>query len=495
MKQGVLLKQGVLFFGLFTAFALFNGFHSNSASAKNEWTQFRGPGGSGVAVNADPPIEFGPDQNMKWKTALPSGLSSPVIWENKIFLTGFKDNKLETLCISRDSGEVLWTKTAPAETIERCHPQSSPAASTAVVDEKHVYVYFGSFGLLCYDHDGNEKWQHPVSTPMNMHGTATSPIIYNDLIYLMHDSMNGDSYMLAVNKNNGEEAWKTKRAVFNPNWSTPVVWQQEHGDELIVLGGGMVQAYDPISGKELWKIGGFGAPIPIPIIGDGVLYASTVSATEADTNVTAFTWDYHKKYDKNSDGKVEKDEIPADDMIALDPDMPDQVMPTREMISWMDENKDNAMSKEEFQGFMDMILMNVRSSIQAVKPGVKTGSEQDHIAWKYERSIPYMPSCLYYDGMIYMAKDGGIVTCLDAKTGNEVYRKRVSEGNYSSSPVAAGDRIYISSQEGVVTVFQTGKDPKVLAKNALAESIQTTPAIVDNTLYVRTQNHLYAFQN
>lgn len=489
------MKNCFIPFVIFTVVNVGMVLNAGELRAANSWTQFRGPGGSGVAADANPPVEFGEEKNMKWKIELPSGLSSPVVWGDKIFLTGFKDNKLQTLCINRESGDVLWTKTAPAETIERHHPQSSPAASTAVVDGNHVYVYFGSFGLLCYDHDGNEKWQHPVPTPMNMHGTATSPIVYKDLVYLMHDSMNGDSYILAVNKNNGEEAWKTKRAVFNPNWSTPVVWQQEHGDELIVLGGGMVQAYNPINGKELWKIGGFGAPVPIPIIGDGVLYASTVSATDVDVKVSAFTWDYHKKFDKNSDGKVETEEIPEEDMIALDKDLPDQAMPTRSIIQWVDKNSDSAMSQEEFQGFMDLTLMNVRSSIQAVKPGVKAGSEQNHIAWKFERSIPYMPSCLFYDGMIYMAKDGGIVTCLNAKTGEEVYRKRVSEGNYSSSPVAANDRIYISSQQGVVTVFQTGAEPTVLAKNELGESIQSTPAIAGDTLYVRTKNHLYAFDN
>jgi outer membrane protein assembly factor BamB len=460
---------------------------------ESNWTQFRGPSGGGIAEGSNPPSEFGPEKNMQWKTELVFGLSSPVVWDSKIFVTGYTGEELQTICINRSNGEILWSKTAPAETIERTHPTSSPAASTPVVDADHVYVYFGSFGLLCYDHDGSEKWQHPVSTPVNMHGTATSPIVYKEFVYLMHDSMNGDSFMLAVNKNTGDEAWKTKRAVVNPNWSSPVIWNTENGDELIMLGGGKLQAYDPMNGKELWAITGFGAPIPVPIIGDGVLFASTVSATEIDSKVSPFTWDYYVKFDKDNNGIVKAEEIPEDDMIAMDSDLPDQTMPSREIISWLDENRDNAMSQEEFQAFMDLILMNVRSSIQAIKPGVTAENAQNQVAWKYERSIPYMPSSLFYDGIIYLAKDGGIVTALDAKTGDEVYRKRVGKGNYSSSPVAADDRIYISSQEGIVTVFQTGKEPKVIAENDLGEPVQTTPAIVGDTIYIRTQNHLYAF--
>lgn len=465
------------------------------SAPENYWTQFRGMKGGGVAENSKPPAEFSADKNVKWKTELISGLSSPVIWNDKIFLTGFNDNQLETICIGRSNGDILWSKTAPAKTIERTHPTSSPAASTPVVDGDHVYVYFGSFGLLCYDHNGNEQWQHPISTPMNMHGTATSPILYKDNVYLMHDSMNGDSFMLAVNRKTGDEAWKTKRAVLNPNWSSPVIWNTENGDELIVLGGGKLQAYDPMTGKELWSIAGFGAPIPVPIIGDGMLYASTVSATEVDTQVSVFTWDYYVKFDQNNDGKVEADEIPDDDMIAMDKDLPDQTMQSESIISWLDKDNDKAMTQEEFQNFMDLIMMNVRSSIKAIKPGVKANNTEDHVAWKYERSIPYMPSCLYHDGIIYMAKDGGIVTALNANTGKEIYRKRIGQGNYSSSPVLANGQIYISSQEGLVTVFQAGKEPKKIAENNLGERIATTPAIMEDTIYIRTENHLYAFAN
>ncbi|MBZ0257405.1 PQQ-like beta-propeller repeat protein, partial [bacterium] len=207
-----------------------------SADAKSQWDRFRGPNGSGVAVDANPPIEFGPDKNLKWKIEIPKGESSPVMWDDHIYITGIEGTSLITFCINRESGDVIWKQSYKAEKLEPHHPQNSPASSSPAVDSENVYIYFGSYGVLCYDHDGNEVWTSPVRTPLNMHGTATSPILYKDLIYLIHDSLDGDSYILALNKKDGSEAWKTKREVYNPNWSTPLLWSKKTGDELIVLG-------------------------------------------------------------------------------------------------------------------------------------------------------------------------------------------------------------------------------------------------------------------
>ncbi len=459
--------------------------------AETQWNQFRGPNGSGIAKNANPPVEFGPEQNVQWKIELPSGHSSPVIWNGKLFITGIHNETFETICINRSNGEIIWKAASPKVKIEPHHSDNSPASSTPFADEDDVYVYFGSYGLLCYDHDGNDVWNHPVKTPMNMHGTATSPIVYKDHVYLIHDSMDGDSYLLAVNKNTGDEVWKAKRNVFNPNWSSPVIWRNGDRDEVVILGGGTLKAYDPATGTELWTLEEFGVPIPVPFVGGGYLYTSTVSGTEAGMNNSPMRWEYYTDYDKNNDGLIQAMEIPEDHTILMDPDQPESKMPARGIIGWMDRNKDEAMSKEEFDQFARLTMMDVRSSIQAITPG----EDKPEVAWKYERSIPYMPSSLYLDGYIYMAKGGGVVTCLDAKTGEQIYRKRVGKGNYSASPVAADGRIYISSQEGLVTVFEAGKEPTVLANNELSEKINATPAIVEDTLYLRTETHLYAFSN
>src|SRR5882672_10810337 len=138
--------------------ALFCGATACSA-ADAHWPQFRGPGGLGVASNANPPIHFGPQSNVVWKIALPSGHSSPIIWGNRIFLTAYSEAKLETLCLDRLNGRILWRQPAPAEKIEPTHRISNPAASTPATDGERVFVYFGSFGLLAYDVAGKEQWR------------------------------------------------------------------------------------------------------------------------------------------------------------------------------------------------------------------------------------------------------------------------------------------------------------------------------------------------
>ncbi len=462
-----------------------------AVNANSQWDRFRGPNGSGVAENANPPIEFGADKNLRWKAELPKGQSSPVMWGDKIFITGFEESSLITICINRKTGAPIWKKAFAVDKAEPHHPQNSPASSSPAVDENMVYIYFGSFGMLCYDHHGNQVWTTPVRTPMNMHGTATSPVLYKNFVYLIHDSLDGDSYLLALNKKDGTEAWKAKREVYNPNWSTPLLWSKDSGDELIVLGGGRLTSYDPLSGNQLWTVDGFGAAIPIPIVGSDYLLASTLSATESDSKVNYFSWDYYVQFDKNGDKLVTAEEIPNDVMIVMDPDLPEGKMLAEGVILWVDRDKSNSMSEDELTNFITMVSLNVRSSIKAVK---SDGKGKNEVVWTYERSIPYMPSCIYVDGLVYLCKAGGVVTCLDAKTGEEVYRKRLGvKENYSASPVSANGRIYISSQGGKITSFTTGAEPDVLGANELGEGVFATPMIAGEALFVRTESALWAF--
>src|SRR5262245_6209214 len=133
----------------------FVGVATNSGEVR--WPQFRGPNSSGLG-DATPPVHFGPDQNVRWKVAVGPGLSSPVIWEDRIFLTEFDQAKrqLSTLCIDRRTGKILWRRSVAPEQIEQVHELSSPAGATPVADGERVYVYFGSYGLVAYDFDGNQ---------------------------------------------------------------------------------------------------------------------------------------------------------------------------------------------------------------------------------------------------------------------------------------------------------------------------------------------------
>src|SRR6516162_6283084 len=241
------------------------------------WPQFRGPNSSGLG-EGKPPVEFGPDQNVLWKTAVGAGLSSPIIWEGRIFLTEFDRAKkqLATLCIDRGTGKILGRRTVAPEQIEKVHAISSPAAATPATDGERVYVYFGSYGLVCYDLDGNQKWERRLPLAENHYGAAASPIVAGDFLVLNHQGK--ESYLLGVNRRDGQTVWRTDRSLFRYGWSTPVHWRHDEIDEIVVLGGDFepnqrLMAYDLATGAERWWVAGL-PPCgkSTPVIGGGLLF-------------------------------------------------------------------------------------------------------------------------------------------------------------------------------------------------------------------------------
>jgi len=199
---------------------------SLASDAPAQWPRFRGPDGLGIATTGSPPIHFGPTTNVLWKVPLPSGHSSPCIWGERIFLTGLENGKLMSFCLERGTGRRLWQREVPAEKVESTHKLSNPACPTATADAERVYVYFGSFGLLSYDHDGNEQWYHQLPPPIVEFGTGPSPILAGNLLILICDQDVG-SYLLAVDRRTGKTAWQTDRSEFRRSFATPFVWRHD----------------------------------------------------------------------------------------------------------------------------------------------------------------------------------------------------------------------------------------------------------------------------
>ncbi len=405
------------------------------------WPQFRGPNSSGVGEGR-PPVRFGPGQKVLWKAAVGSGLSSPIVWEGRIFLTEFdRTNKqLATVCIDRRTGKILWRRTVAAGEIEKVHEISSPAAPTPATDGERVYVYFGSYGLVCYDLDGKQQWEMRLPLPENPYGAVASPIVAGELLVLNHQGK--DSYLLGVNRRDGRTVWKTDRSLFQYGWSTPVHWRHDGIDEIVVLGGDFkpnqrLMAYNLADGAERWWVGGL-PPCgkSTPVVGGGLLFFA------------------------------------APDII---------LEPAAER-----KNPDRA---EQFYA-------NNAARVTAVRPGGKGEVSETNIAWSERKGVPGVPSPLYYDGRLYSFLNGGIVYCRVAKTGKLVYSGRLEvPGYYYSSPVAADHKVYIASAEGVVVVLDAGEELKILARNKLDGAILATPALVDGKIYVRTESHLYALGN
>lgn len=403
------------------------------------WSQFRGPNSSGIG-DGKPPVQFGVNDNVLWKVPVGSGISSPVIWGNYIFYTEFEKaaKQFSTVCIDRRNGKPVWRKTVTAHEVERVHEISNPAAPTPVTDGERVYVYFGSYGLLAYDMAGKLVWERTLPVPQNHYGAVSSPIIAGAFLIFHHHGK--EAYLAALNPRTGDTVWKTDRSQFQYGWSTPVHWRHDGIDEILVLGGDFkpnqrLMAYNLFDGKERWWIGGL-PPCgkSTPVVGGGMVYFAA----------------------------------------------PDIILEA----AAVKKNPDRAAQLYE----------NNQSRVAAVKPGGKGEVNATHVAWSEHRGTPGVPSPLYYKGQVYSFLNGGIVYARDATNGSLVFNGRIGEiSDYYSSPIAADNRIYISSAEGTVVVLEAGRELKVLARNKLDSAIMATPALADNTIYVRTASYLYAF--
>jgi outer membrane protein assembly factor BamB len=405
------------------------------------WPQFRGPNSSGIG-EGKPPVTFGPNENVLWKTAVGAGISSPIVWEERVFLTEFEPTpkQLSTLCIDRRTGQILWRRSVTPERIEKVHAISSPAAATPATDGERVYVYFGSYGLVCYDLDGNQKWEKRLPLPQNIYGAAASPIVAGEFLVLNHQGK--PPYLIALNRKDGSTVWKTDRKKTPFGWSTPVHWRHDGIDEIVVLGGDFqpnqrLMAYNLADGAERWWLAGL-PPCgkSTPVIGDGLLFFAA----------------------------------------------PDIILET-------------AAEQKNPEGAARFYAKNA-ARVTAVRPGGQGEIDQAHIAWSEKKGVPGVPSPLYYNGRLYTFKNEGLVFCRAAKTGELFYSGRLgASGYYYSSPVAADEKIYIASQEGVVVVLDGGDKLHILARNRLDGAILATPALADGNIYVRTENSLYAFAN
>ena len=219
-----------------------------------QWNQFRGPNGSGVMNQCQPPLQIDV-AHATWTVALPPGHSSPVLSDSQLFLTAIDGERLITMAFDKASGNLAWRKEAPKTLIEKVHQTNSPAASTPWVDAERVVVYFGSFGLLCYDHEGTLLWQKPIPTPRSLYGMSTSPIAFEDSIILVLDNENklpdselSQSKVIAVDVRTGDLRWEAPRPLLRSGWSTPMIWSHPGGKDLVVLGHRRLCAYNPSTG-------------------------------------------------------------------------------------------------------------------------------------------------------------------------------------------------------------------------------------------------------
>jgi outer membrane protein assembly factor BamB len=450
------------------------------------WPRFRGPGGSGVADGQKPPIKFGPDKNVKWKIAVPSGMSSPIVAGDKVIITALEGGKLYTIAYNRADGKEVWRAQAPAKKLEPHHKtESSPAVSTPATDGKRIVSYFGSCGLFCYDLAGKELWRFelPMAVMWGKFGSAVSPVLEDDLVVLLRDTSK-DAKILGVDARTGTLKWEKKRQ--SPlSYGTPVVWDTPAGKQVVAPGHGRLISYDLKTGDEKWFVAGMPSGcVSSPVAADGLLFFAGGSPGDPTDDFKMPTFDQLlKQLDKDGDGAISREEAAKS--------------PLKDFFDHQDINGDGKITRDEWDAIMKFMSEGQNSAF-AVKPGGRGDVTTSHVLWKKKKGLPYVPSAIVYRGQYVMVKDGGLVTAYDARTGKVVYQQEraAAEGRYNASPVAANGYIYLAGfEDGIVTVLKAGgQAPEVVARNpGLGERVSATPAIADDTLYIRAAGHLYAF--
>ena len=241
----------------------------------DDWPGWRGPEGSGHSRESSLPTQWDA-KSVMWKIALPGeGQSSPVIWDDRIFLTAAleKGKKRVVLCVDRKKGTILWQQEAWSGPPEKSHVMNGWASATCATDGERVIAFFGKGGLHCYDTLGKKLWSRDLGAFPGPWGTSACPLIVGDLVIQNGDST-GDSFLIAVNKKTGADVWKTPRAECpKGGWSSPVLVDAGKRKEVVLNGESMVVGYDPDSGKTLWhckSFNGRGEPTVAP--GNGLVY-------------------------------------------------------------------------------------------------------------------------------------------------------------------------------------------------------------------------------
>jgi outer membrane protein assembly factor BamB len=475
------------------------------AQTTTDWPQFRGPNSTGIADRSNPPTEFGPAKALAWKTPVPEGHSSPCIWGNRIFLTAVDkpERKLEVIALDRSNGRIVWRQSVTASELEQPHAISNPASTTAAADGKRVYAYFGSYGLVAYEWDGKPAWETRLPMSTAIFGTGASPVIASDLVLINRD-YRPKPELLAFSRSDGKLAWTatlppSRQGGPQTSHATPVIWK----DEVILHRAGGISAHSLKDGSLRWWIQLSSSGTSTPVVAGDVIYVNAFAAsTDTLEPVPLPPFDELKqKVDKNNDGKISRDEIPPDFNFLRRPNIPNDLpahYSVQTFFPGVDANKDGGIDEAEYVTIGELgknVMSNRNHGVTAIKPSGEGDLTATAVLWREQRSIPEVPSPLFYQGRLYTIVNGGILSCFNASTGKILYRERINApGPYFSAPVAAAGRVYTASSEGIVTVLKSGDTLETLARNDLGEPIFATPAPVGDALYIRSSRHLWAFK-
>ncbi|MEM9701371.1 MAG: PQQ-binding-like beta-propeller repeat protein [Planctomycetota bacterium] len=417
------------------------------ADEGSDWPQWRGPNGTGETAAVAPVTTWDRETNVRWRTPLPeAGNSTPIVYGDAVFLTQpeSEENRRSLLCLDLETGEERWRRGAAYDAKEPTHRTNPYCSASPVADEERVIAWFGSAGLICWDHAGEELWRRDLGKQTHQWGYGSSPILYGDLC-ILNFGPGAREFLLAVDKRTGETVWRVnalvddeERALSGPendggandfgrnddraerlrgSWSVPVLAEiprpdGQPKDQLILTLPRRVASFDPASGERLWVCGG-GAPLA---------YASPM--------------------------------IVGETVVALG-------------------------------GYRGAAL-----AVNATGEGNVTATKR---LWQTPKGGGWLGTGVTVDGTVYVADMGGTLHALDAETGETLWRTRTAGSTWSSVTRGGADRLFLLSKEGATTVFAPNKERfEEIAVNRLAESTNASVVIARNTLLLRTDEALWA---
>lgn len=430
------------------------GIVSAQLKPERQWPVYRGYMSSGILDNASLPDNFDIEKgvNVRWKIEVPGmGLSSPVIWGDKLFITSaisqadiaglkpglygdvtpVRDSSMhewKVYCIDKNTGKIIWDKTSfkGVPKIKR-HPKSTHANTSVATDGKYAVAFFGSEGVYCYDMKGNLQWQKNFGLLKSVFYVmknaewefASSPIIYNDVVIIQCDVLD-NSFLAAYDLKTGKELWKTQRDEY-PGWCTPNIYQNNGATCIAVNGYKNRGGYDFKTGKEIWKMAGGGdIQIPTPILGNNLIYFNSA------------------------------------------------------------------------HGRSSPIIAVKTSATGDITLGQNETSNQS-VLWSLPRGGSYMHTMLLYRNHLYNVDWNGAVKCMDPLTGKEKWNGKLGKANsFVASPVASDGKIYIVDEHGTIFIIKDGETFQQIAEIPMNDVSLVAPAITDGIIFFRTQKYLIA---
>jgi len=458
---------------------------ASAGCVQTEVSYFRQRGG--VADNDTQPLpeRFDAGEQLLWRQELAPGHSTPCVLGSRIFVTTYANEKLATVALNRETGEPLWTRVAPATRLEQFHPTSSPAVAVPACDGRRVYAFFGSYGLLCYDLEGQLLWSEELGPFQDEFGANSSPILVDGKVILNQDHDVG-SYLLALDSATGETVWKVDRAGFTRSYATPVVWKVDGKKQLIIAGALQLMAYDVDNGSKLWWVNGLSRLVnPTPSVSDGILYATAwTPGADAGSRISMENWgEAEKKYDKDADAKITREELPKEG----------EGNEVLMRFYRVDLDQDGGLNQEEWEKYAQ-IFEKAQNRVLAIRPGGSGNVTETHVEWHHGNKIPFVSSPVVYRGVVYMVKDGGILTSLDAKDGAVLKEGRAEgRGTYIASVVAGDGKVYLADDAGILTVLEASGEWDIVSSHDFKERIVASPVIADGKIYLRTDEAIYCF--